>query len=485
MGWTFRKSFRLGKGTRLNLGKRGFGVSTGIRGLRISSGSRGTKVYGGWGPFRFQRTLSSRSNPGAEASSESGFVGCLILLLVLFPIVMLVSSLIGPRRAAPVSPSASYSFATQPLVSAPASDERTASGPLQADSKPAPVERVEAEEPVSSSTVPAPTAPAEVEPPGTEVPAPSQPSPRVWTDKTGRFNVRATLVRVRDSKATLAKEDGRTLDVSVDQLADADQRYLEQFTEKALEGKVIAVADGDTLSIIENLRLHRIRLEGIDAPESGQAWGTQAKKALSEKVFGQQVTVKWKTKDKYSRVLGHVYLGDRWVNKELIEEGMAWHYKQYSSDADLDLAEKVARAEPRGLWRDFAPVPPWEYRHPSPSTPRASQIEDKPTASFPRGEPSSQTVYITATGQKYHSAGCRYLSKSRIPISLDEAAMRYSPCSVCAAKYLRPKPPQPAEEVSDRPGLPTSSSGGTVHVRGYSRKDGTYVRPHTRSSPRR
>lgn len=42
-----------------------------------------------------------------------------------------------------------------------------------------------------------------------------------------------------------------------------------------------------------------------------------------------------------------------------------------------------------------------------------------------------QTVYITRTGSKYHRSGCRYLSKSMIPISLSEASANYGPCSVC------------------------------------------------------
>ena len=46
-------------------------------------------------------------------------------------------------------------------------------------------------------------------------------------------------------------------------------------------------------------------------------------------------------------------------------------------------------------------------------------------------EQEEVTVYITKTGSKYHRAGCRYLSKSSIPISLSDAKSRYSPCSVC------------------------------------------------------
>lgn len=46
-------------------------------------------------------------------------------------------------------------------------------------------------------------------------------------------------------------------------------------------------------------------------------------------------------------------------------------------------------------------------------------------------EKQSVTVYITKTGSKYHRSGCRYLSKSKIPISLEDARGAYSPCSVC------------------------------------------------------
>lgn len=44
------------------------------------------------------------------------------------------------------------------------------------------------------------------------------------------------------------------------------------------------------------------------------------------------------------------------------------------------------------------------------------------------------TVYVTNTGEKYHSSSCRYLSKSRTPMSLEEAVKAgYGPCSRCSA----------------------------------------------------
>ncbi len=60
MGLTFRKSFKIGKNTRLNLSsKGGVGISTGVKGARISTNKKGTRVYGGTGPVRFQKKIST------------------------------------------------------------------------------------------------------------------------------------------------------------------------------------------------------------------------------------------------------------------------------------------------------------------------------------------------------------------------------------------------------------------------------------------
>ena len=52
-------------------------------------------------------------------------------------------------------------------------------------------------------------------------------------------------------------------------------------------------------------------------------------------------------------------------------------------------------------------------------------------------DPAKITVYVTRTGEKYHRDGCRYLSRSKIPMSLKEAAKRFGPCSVCKPPTLK------------------------------------------------
>ena len=90
------------------------------------------------------------------------------------------------------------------------------------------------------------------------------------------------------------------------------------------------------------LRLEDV-VDGIDAPERRQAYGRKAKQALSSKVYRKQVEVTYSGKDRYGRIIGEIHLGERWINKELVAEGWAWHYKKYSSDKELAAAEVQAR----------------------------------------------------------------------------------------------------------------------------------------------
>jgi endonuclease YncB( thermonuclease family) len=76
-----------------------------------------------------------------------------------------------------------------------------------------------------------------------------------------------------------------------------------------LIGEVVAVADGDTITLRDTSQQHKIRLSGIDAPESDQEFGQASKQALSDWVLGKRVTVIWSKTDRYDRVLGTVIVG--------------------------------------------------------------------------------------------------------------------------------------------------------------------------------
>lgn len=155
-----------------------------------------------------------------------------------------------------------------------------------------------------------------------------------------------------------------------------------------LFGKVIAVSDGDTLTLLDDTRSqHKVRLAGIDAPERRQPYGERAQQHLSTLAHGKHVLVAWHKRDRYGRLIGRVLAADCPradcgysvdVGLEQIRAGLAWHYKQYQDEqvpedrvryAALERQARISRA---GLWQEAAPVPPWDFRQGLRLEPRAT-----------------------------------------------------------------------------------------------------------------
>lgn len=133
---------------------------------------------------------------------------------------------------------------------------------------------------------------------------------------------------------------------------------------KHMSGRIVEIQDGDTVTLLMGQQTYRIRLDGIDCPEKHQAYGQVAKQFTSDQVFGREVKVRWKEKDRYQRYLGTVITADgKNLNRELLKAGLAWHYKQYNDNPLLAGLERQARRERKGLWAEPSPQPPWEYRH--------------------------------------------------------------------------------------------------------------------------
>lgn len=130
--------------------------------------------------------------------------------------------------------------------------------------------------------------------------------------------------------------------------------------------RVVGVADGDTITVLRNEQQIRIRLDGIDCPEGGQAFSNRAKQFTSTLVFSREVTISPRDVDRYGRTVARVYVDNKDVSLELVKAGMAWHYKRYSSDPVLAQAEIDARNAKAGLWADPHAIAPWEWRHPPP-----------------------------------------------------------------------------------------------------------------------
>ena len=136
-----------------------------------------------------------------------------------------------------------------------------------------------------------------------------------------------------------------------------------------LVGKVIKVTDGDTVNVLtSDNEIHKIRLSGIDAPEKKQAFGNSSKQALAELIDGKIVTVDYNKLDKYQRVVGKIMFNGQDVNLRQIKLGLAWHYKKYEKEQDVEdrsiyaNAEYIAQVVKAGLWGDDDPVAPWDFR---------------------------------------------------------------------------------------------------------------------------
>ncbi|MFH5924085.1 thermonuclease family protein [Roseomonas xinghualingensis] len=158
-------------------------------------------------------------------------------------------------------------------------------------------------------------------------------------------------------------------------------------------GRVVGLSDGDTITVLNSERRQvRVRLGEIDTPESRQPYGTRAQQALSELVFGKDVRVAVQDTDRYGRTVGRVYVGSLDVNAEMVRQGAAWVYRQYSRDRSLLALEAEAKAARRGLWAlpEAERTPPWEWRaaqrngggqRPAAATPAPAPARSSPASS--------------------------------------------------------------------------------------------------------
>jgi endonuclease YncB( thermonuclease family) len=132
---------------------------------------------------------------------------------------------------------------------------------------------------------------------------------------------------------------------------------------QTITGRVVGVHDGDSITVLASgNEQHKVRLDGIDAPELKQAFSQQSKQTLSDLVFDKSVVLRVIGKDRYKRTLAVVVVNGLNVNLEMVQRGMAWRYEKYSKDAELLAAQEAAKEGRLGLWRDPEPVAPWDWR---------------------------------------------------------------------------------------------------------------------------
>lgn len=134
-------------------------------------------------------------------------------------------------------------------------------------------------------------------------------------------------------------------------------------------GRVVEVADGDTLTLLVGRQHHKIKIAAIDAPERYQAWGDQARTNLSRLALSQTAVADCPRLDHRSALyICKLTVDTLDIGIEQIKDGMAWWFRgdahQQSTEAQsaYGSAELLAKLRRQGLWRDTNPVPPWNFR---------------------------------------------------------------------------------------------------------------------------
>ena len=141
-------------------------------------------------------------------------------------------------------------------------------------------------------------------------------------------------------------------------------------------GRVVGVADGDTLSVLRDGRAVTVRLVGIDAPEKGQAFGERSRQSLAQMAHGKDARIECHKKDRFGREVCKVRVQPLYcprcgktldVGLAQISVGLAWWFKRYADEQSAEdrgryqSEEEETRLRKRGLWADDAPMPPWEW----------------------------------------------------------------------------------------------------------------------------
>lgn len=152
----------------------------------------------------------------------------------------------------------------------------------------------------------------------------------------------------------------------------SQEKFQEKYAQTIGLWQVDRVSDGDSITASQGNDRRRIRLCGIDAPESNQAGGEEAAEALKKIVKKENaIAIAFIEQDRYGRWIGEIFANpgsDReiFVNEELVKMGLVWPYKQYWENCPNQsaIAAAIDSAE-NPIWDQPGNVPPWEWRQKS------------------------------------------------------------------------------------------------------------------------
>lgn len=137
---------------------------------------------------------------------------------------------------------------------------------------------------------------------------------------------------------------------------------------ETLTGIVVAITDGDTLKLLVDRQQYKVRIDGIDAPEKVQPFGSKSQANLGQMAFQKQATAECPKRDRYGRLVCKVFVDSQDVGLKQIADGMAWWYRKYAKEqspedrATYEQAETIAKLRRVGLWSETNPTAPWDWR---------------------------------------------------------------------------------------------------------------------------
>lgn len=140
------------------------------------------------------------------------------------------------------------------------------------------------------------------------------------------------------------------------------QIFVKNLESQDINAKVLRVIDGDTIEFLNQQedKAYKLRLFGIDAPESKQSYGKESKEYLENLIAKQDIRIQIKSKDKYQRLVGIIFLGEKDINKELVRAGFAHSYDDFS--LRYLSSENYAKKNKLGLWQQENVILPKDFR---------------------------------------------------------------------------------------------------------------------------
>lgn len=120
---------------------------------------------------------------------------------------------------------------------------------------------------------------------------------------------------------------------------------------EVVSGKVVSVYDGDTMTVfVDGAKALKVRMAEIDAPEKAQKFGDKSQQYLHGLVFGKTVELQILEEDRYKRSVSLVFVEGVNINKEMVKNGYAYVYHEYSKDKSFAESENIAKENKLGLW---------------------------------------------------------------------------------------------------------------------------------------